>query len=158
MRLPRPRAVVLAVLAAVVLGNAVVYAHAWRFTQFVAEGRRTPNPDSLSAFGRLGALLTGVNVPRPRLRATPDASMNAEELRVGPIATWVLPRRADPSRDAPLPDAAIGNRPGDTALLFHGYGGARSDLIGEGAWFQAHGLTAVRWARRRSSAPSGCSG
>ncbi|MDP2315901.1 MAG: alpha/beta hydrolase [Pseudomonadota bacterium] len=118
--------------------NGVVYAHAWRFTHFVPAGTRTANPETLSRAERIAVLLRGVEVPRPTLRRAPDAALHAEEVQVGPIATWVIPRV-----ETDRPADALGARPGDTVLLFHGYGGSRSDLLPEATSFHERGLTAV---------------
>jgi hypothetical protein len=125
-------------VAALLVVNAVAYAHAWRFTHFVSAGARTAPPEQLSGLARLGVLLTGVELPRPTLRASPgDVGLVADEVRVGPVATWVVPGRAVAD------DGGIGSRAGDTVILFHGFGGARSDLLGDAVLFHDRGLTAV---------------
>lgn len=138
MNLRRFRAVVLAMVLGVVLANTVIFLHAWRFTHFAPSGKRTPNPEHLSLVERAGVVLGGVKVPRPRLRAKPAPALQAELVRVGPIATWVIPRE-----NAGRPTDSLGSRPGDTAILFHGYGGTRADLLREATYFHEHGLDAI---------------
>ncbi len=120
------------------LANGVIYLHAWRFTHFTAAGKRTPNPEKLSVAARVGVLLTGVKVPRPTLRSRPEVALQAEEVHVGTIATWVIPRVA-----ADRTEGTLGAHAGDTAILFHGYGGTRAELLTEATWFHDRGLTAI---------------
>ena len=115
------------IVFSVVAGNVVVFAHAWRFTHFVDAGERTPGPESLSAFGRLATLLTGVRVPRPRNeRSLADVGLVGRDLRVGEAAAWVVD----------------GSGQGCVAL-FHGYAASRSSLLDEAAAFHALGTTVV---------------
>ena len=52
--------------------NLVAYLHAHAMLNFTKEGTRTERPEQLSIFGKAKVLLTGVNIPRPRNRATPS--------------------------------------------------------------------------------------
>jgi hypothetical protein len=127
----RSRRVLLLLGLAFAAGNAVAFAHAWRFTHFVDGAKRTDNPERLGVVARATVLLTGVTVARPveqdlRAQVLPDA----RDERVGDAAVWVDPAGAD----------ARG-----VVLLFHGYGGSRSDLLGDAAFFHAlgYGVAAV---------------
>jgi uncharacterized protein len=116
-----------AMVFSIVAGNFVVFAHAWRFTHFVAAGERTPGPERLSPGGRLVTLLTGVRVPRPRNdRSLADVGLVGRDLRVGEAAAWVVE----------------GSGPGCVAL-FHGYAASRSSLLDEAAALHAMGHTVV---------------
>lgn len=111
----------------VIGGNAVVAAHAWRFTHFVPNGEKTKNPEALSTFDRVAVALTGVVVPRPTLRRLPaDAGLTASDAIEAGVSIWSVP------------GAGRG-----TALLFHGYGGSKSDLIDEAAVLHAAGFRTV---------------
>lgn len=115
------------VLAAVVFGNAVVAAHAWRFTHFSVGGAKTANPEELSLSGRALVALTGVVVPRPSLSRVPaDVGLTSTSAVEAGVSTWTV--------------AGAGR---GTALLFHGYSGSKSDLLDEAAVLHALGWTTV---------------
>lgn len=113
-------------LVAFVLGNAVVAAHAWRFTHFAAEGAKTPNPEDLGMLDRAWVLATGVVVPRPEVRRSPAELGLEATLTRGDVSTWVIE----------------GTGRG-TALMFHGYGGVKSDLLDEAAVLHRAGWTTI---------------
>ena len=123
----RRRIVVLALCAVVVGANAIVAAHAWRFTHFAPDGAKTANPEVLSTGDRVVVALTGVVVPRPRVSRLPlDVGLAAASAVEAGVSTWTVP----------------GSGRG-TALLFHGYGGSKSDLLDEAAVLHAAGWTTV---------------
>jgi alpha-beta hydrolase superfamily lysophospholipase len=115
-------------LAAVVLGgNAIVAAHAWRFTHFAVGGAKTANPETLSPGDRVLVALTGVVVPRPTLGRLPaEAGLSAASSIEAGVSTWNV--------------AGAGR---GTALLFHGYGGSKSDLLDEAAVLHSAGWTTL---------------
>lgn len=121
------RLAVLAFCAALVGGNAIVAAHAWRFTHFASGGAKTANPEALSTGDRVVVALTGVVVPKPTVgRLPPDVGLTAASAVEAGVSTWTVP----------------GSGRG-TALLFHGYGGSKSDLLDEAAVLHAAGWTTV---------------
>jgi hypothetical protein len=152
MAVIRRRGLATVALATLVLGaNAIVAAHAWRFTHFVAEGAKTANPEALSTADRVLVAFTGVVVPRPRVSRHPrELGLAAASAVEANVSTWTIP----------------GSGRG-TALLFHGYGGAKSDLIDEAAALNSTGWTTVlvdfpgsgdspgNTTSRNGSAPSG---
>ena len=115
-------------LAALLLGgNAIVAAHAWRFTHFADGGAKTANPETLTPGDRVLVALTGVVVPRPTLGRLPaEAGLIAASAVEAGVSTWNV--------------AGTGR---GTALLFHGYGGSRSDLLDEAAVLHSAGWTTV---------------
>jgi hypothetical protein len=120
------------VLALVVVtligGNAIVAAHAWRFTHFVDSGTRTSNPEAMGFTDRVEVLFTGVVVPRPAVTRRPeDVGLVARSSLDDGVSTWTIPG---------APGAG-------TALLFHGYGGTKSDLLDEAGAFHDAGWTTV---------------
>lgn len=121
------RLAVVALSAALVGGNAIVAAHAWRFTHFATGGAKTGNPEALSASERAAVALTGVVVPRPTVSRLPiDVGLVAASAVEAGVSTWTVP----------------GSGRG-TVLLFHGYGGSKSDLLDETAVLHAAGWTTV---------------
>jgi alpha-beta hydrolase superfamily lysophospholipase len=129
---PSRRLLGLAIVAGLLLlaANAIVYMHARAFLRFAPAGTRTPAPEQLSAGERAAVVLTGVSLPRPRNRRTPaelglafeTASVQAADGTR--LEAWWLPA-----------DGA----PRGRALLFHGYGGSKDQLLEVGAWFQGRG-------------------
>lgn len=117
---------------ALVAGNAVVAAHAWRFTHYAAGVERTGQPLDLGLLARAQVLLTGVVVPRPAIGRVPaDIGLSARSSidavgGGGQLATWTIP------------GSGVG-----TVLLFHGYAASRSDLLDEAGAFHAAGWTTV---------------
>ena len=124
----RHRGLAMFALAAVVLGgNAIVAAHAWRFTHFAVGGAKTANPETLSPGDRVLVALTGVVVPRPTLGRLPaEAGLSAASAIEAGVSTWNV----------------TGTGRG-TALLFHGYGGSKSDLLDEAAVLHSAGWTTL---------------
>jgi len=123
----RVRIVLLGFCASLIAVNAIAAAHAWRFTHFASTGARTASPEALSTSGRLRVALTGVVVPRPELGRTPaDAGLAAASRPVAGVSTWVV----------------RGSNRG-TVLMFHGYGGTKSDLLDAASIFHEQGWTAV---------------
>ncbi|MFZ5476763.1 MAG: alpha/beta hydrolase [Myxococcota bacterium] len=121
------RIALLSLCAGLIAVNAIAAAHAWRFTHFASTGDRTASPEALSTSGRLRVALTGVVVPRPELGRTPaDAGLTAASRRVAGVSTWV-----------------VGGSNRGTVLMFHGYGGTKSDLLDEASIFHELGWTAV---------------
>jgi len=112
---------------ALVAGNALVAAHAWRFTHYAAGVERTGQPRDLGLLDRAQVLLTGVVVPRPAIGRVPaDIGLSARSSIDSGVATWTIP----------------GSGAG-TVLLFHGYAASRSDLLDEAGALHDAGWTPV---------------
>ena len=60
-----------ALLSAVVSANFFAFMQARAMTRFVERGERTGRLEQLSALDRIGVILSGVNIPRPRNGRTP---------------------------------------------------------------------------------------
>jgi pimeloyl-ACP methyl ester carboxylesterase len=113
--------------------NVVACLHARAMLTFVETGARTDFPERLSALDKARVLLTGVTVPRPRIRETPaDSKLAAESVRVRTedglsLGAWVIPRA----------------NAGMTVVMHHGYAGSRSDLLGEAEHLAARPIELV---------------
>lgn len=125
----RPKtAVVLLVLFLFLTANALAYVQAWSMTHFVS-GVSTTRPDQLSAFGKLGVVLTGIRLARPRNTMTPGTfNLPYETHRYhGADGTeyeaWRIPA------GGPVWRRPFGAR--GTCLLFHGYAGCKASLLRE---------------------------
>ncbi|GDX83855.1 hypothetical protein LBMAG42_56660 [Deltaproteobacteria bacterium] len=116
----------LVLTAVVVGGNAIVAAHAWRFTHFAVGGAKTANPEALSPGDRLLVALTGVVVPRPTLGRLPaDVGLSAAS---GVEADIVMELAKAHKYDGPL--ALFGKSMGSAAVLRAvGVLGARADAL-----------------------------
>lgn len=126
MGVSRGRVAIVALAAGFLGTNAIVAMHAWRFTHFAWGGTRTANPEALSLGDRVVVALTGVVVPRPGVGRRPDdVGLVAVSAVEAGVATWTV----------------AGGR--GTVLLFHGYGGTRSDLLDEAAQLHAAGWATV---------------
>lgn len=127
----------MACLSLLVIGvaglNLLAYQHAKAMIWFVDGGPRTSRPDKLSTWGKVHVLLTGVKVPRPENDRTPsniELEHTTERIRVGDAITleaWLIPAL----------------EPKGSVLLFHGYAGAKCDLLPEAMVF--HDLGYAVW-------------
>lgn len=134
-RTPRPwriRAWLLLGLGALlfVLTNAVAYRHAHAFLHFSDAAARTAAPEQLDARERVSVLLTGVSLPRPRNARSPaDLGLAFE---TGPV------QAADGTRLEAWWVPASGP-PRGRALLFHGYGASKDQLLEVAVWWHERG-------------------
>ncbi|MEC7949598.1 MAG: alpha/beta hydrolase, partial [Myxococcota bacterium] len=110
--------------------NAIAYAHARSFLYFSSDGPRTGPPEHLGAVARAKVALTGVELPRPLYHRTPaDVGLPFETAFVRAsdgtrLEAWWVPA------DGP---------PRGRALLFHGYGGSKDELLDIAAWWHERG-------------------
>ncbi len=111
--------------------NAVVYAHARAMLWFDAsDGARTAAPEALSAVERAKVVVTGVSLPRPRLTRSPaDVGLPFETVGLHAadgvaLEAWWVPAAGPPA---------------GRALLFHGYGGAKDQLLDIASWWHDRG-------------------
>lgn len=118
MRLRRAALIGLAVLLVAV--NLAAAWHAWRFTHPVLGPASTGRPETLTLGAKLRVLLTGVTFRRPAGGSDPSAFGR-------PWSEW----RVDDGFGAYTPVWWVrAERARGTAVLVHGYGGARGDLFG----------------------------
>jgi alpha-beta hydrolase superfamily lysophospholipase len=112
------RRLALAALLAAALLNVLAYRHAQAFTHF-ASGESTRTPHRLSLTQKVGVLLAGAVVPRPRNVRTPASAGLAFERHLfsspggGVLEGWLVPR------------------PGARAVvvMFHGHADSKQSLI-----------------------------
>jgi uncharacterized protein len=106
-------------LLAFVALNAMAYIHARAMTHFTNGGKRTQKPEALTYPQKLQVLFTGVALPRPVNRQTPNAfdlsfeTVSLTNSRGIRLETWLIRR----------PDSK------GTVLLFHGYGESKDSLL-----------------------------
>jgi alpha-beta hydrolase superfamily lysophospholipase len=106
-------------LSAVVSANVLAFMQARAMTRFVESGERTRRPDELNVLEKIGVVLTGVVLPRPRASTTP--AKYGLEFQVHRFASsagvnleaWYVPGK----ENLPL------------VLLFHGYAISKSSLL-----------------------------
>lgn len=106
--------------------NVVAFFHSWRMTHFVVAGLRTKSPDQLSALGKIGVLLRGVEIPKPVCGA-PPAGASTETFFTRDnvkLEAWVMP--------------ANSNRA--VAVMFHGHGASKSTMMGQAEVLQELGV------------------
>ena len=109
-------------LALFVVANILAGFHAYKFTHFGPPSQaRTGDEASLSFREKIVALTTGVSLPRPENRKTPEGPFKTINLQSNKrIECWWMPA-----------DAAVG-----TVILFHGYGGSKATMLDKAAVFQ----------------------
>ncbi len=128
----KKRRLLLLLLTAFGLMNAVAFFHAWRFTHFANEpGLHSPNPEKLTGRQRLWLLLTGIRNPKPD--AGPRPAFPVENVTIaspnGPLAAWYAP-----------PDSG---RCRGTVALFHGYTRSKGSLATEAGYFRRLGYAVL---------------
>lgn len=120
-------------LAGFVLLNFIAYWQAYSMTHFVGNGTPTPKPESMSLGQKIHAILFGVNLPKPRNKPLGNA--------LGPDCRHLtIPGTNNIKLDAWYAPAQT-NQP--LVILFHGYGGRKSDVIDEAKVFQKLGLSVL---------------
>ncbi|MDD5361189.1 MAG: alpha/beta hydrolase [Ignavibacteria bacterium] len=100
--------------------NIIALFHAYKFTHFAeSKTERTKSPESLTAFDKFRALLFGVNNPRPENNKMPGRNYKVINLSGNKkIECWQI--------ESEKKDSASG-----TVIMFHGYGGNKSSLLGK---------------------------
>ncbi len=108
--------------------NGISFMHAYRLTHFVGEGETTKRPEDLTLYEKFTVLLTGVKVPKPRNRITPE--------QYGYTYTAVTHLGADkletPVWEISAPQAQY------TLILFHGFSSNKGDLLPLAKMFLRH--------------------
>lgn len=123
------RALFLALLVSLVVPNWVAWNQVRAMTTFVPGGTRTPRPEELSWSAKAEVIVRGVRLPRPEnLESPADHGLL--------YTSWSVP----------VPDGEVlevWTVPGGEkqALLFHGYGGHKDQLLDVVPWFRARGYT-----------------
>ena len=117
-----------ALLAVFFTLNMVAFLHAYRFTHFSPASTERTNPDQLSLGKKLKILFTGIENPRPTNKGVPAQSYTT--LHVNSTVTLVCWQV---------------NVPNDKGLivLFHGYAGEKSSLLGRAEKFRALGYSTI---------------
>lgn len=111
--------------------NGVLFLHARAFLHFSEDAPRTAAPEQLGPLGRLEVALTGVRLPRPRNARTPtDLGLPFETGSVVAadgtrLEAWWVP---------------VSGSPRGRALLFHGYGGSKDQLLEVASWWHDRGF------------------
>lgn len=125
------RAILPCVAGLVLSFNLVTFLHARAFLCFGGSSRPTAAPEQLGTFGSARVMLTGASLPRPVNTRTPAGlGLGFETAAVRSadgttLEAWWIP--------------AHGRNRG-RALLFHGYGGSKDQLLEVAAWFQGQRL------------------
>ena len=113
--------------------NILAYRHAKAMTHFIPAGKRTDRPEELTTARKIRTLLTGISLPRPINRSTPDdlglsfESVSFPGAHDIELEAWFIRSR---------------NQNGVVAL-FHGYGGAKDSLLPAATEFLDLGLTTL---------------
>lgn len=98
----------------VVLANVMAFFHARKFTHFDPEATNVADPSKVSLMQKVGILFTGVSLPRPATKRNPARPCETIYLSGDQkIACWQMK----------VPEAK------GTVILFHGYGGEKSDML-----------------------------
>jgi uncharacterized protein len=129
----------------VVLFNMVAYNHAYAMTHFSHTGTRTEGPGSLSLWGKLRTLITGVNLPRPTNDRTPAALELSFDTH-----TFLLPEGCN-LEAWHIPHA----EPKGLVIMFHGYGGSKSTMLPQAEAFHGFGYSTFLVDFRGSGGSSG---
>lgn len=113
--------------------NVLAYRHAYAMMHFTSGSRRTQAPEVLTWEEKVGILLSGVSIPRPKTAASlADLSPVAQSLQFEcgnriKLGAWY--------------SAAPGESP--LVLLFHGYTGEKSGTVPEARLFLEMGLSVL---------------
>ncbi|HEY1170825.1 MAG TPA: alpha/beta fold hydrolase [Verrucomicrobiae bacterium] len=150
--------------------NVVAYQHAWAMTHFVRDdNRRTAPPEQLTTGSKIKVLFTGVSIPRPENKRTPQdvglefvsyRFMGAKGLE---LEAWRIPHPAAKTvvilfhgyasaKDSQLDTVKALNEMGAECWLvdFHGSGGSGGDTTSIG-WDEAKDVAAsFRFVKVRS--------
>lgn len=121
-------------LAAVVAVNGIAWMQARAMTHFVRGGLRTKRPEKLGAIEKVKIILTGVQIPRPENRRSPqDVGLSYQTHTIaipegGSLETWLIPR--------------LGRSRG-VAVMFPAHAGSKDSLLGQAIVFHDLGYETV---------------
>lgn len=116
-------------LAALVAVNGIAWMQARAMTHFVRGGLRTKKPEKLEPIEKVKVILTGVQIPRPENRRSPqDVGLSYQTQTIaipegGQLETWLIPRER--SRGA--------------IVMFPAHGGSKDSLLGQAVVFHRLG-------------------
>ncbi len=105
------------IISAIILINVMVFVHAYKFTHFNESSlvRFPESPDSLAFQHKIKLLTTGVDIPKKQSLPIPDAIFKKVAL-LDPYNTTIWENKTKNKKA--------------TIVLFHGYAGAKSDMLG----------------------------
>lgn len=108
--------------------NVVAFFHAWKFSHFNADLHKRIIADSLTEGQKVNMLLFGVDIPRPYNDWEPDSTCETVTLQSNKkIECWYFTKE---------------NAKG-TVILFHGFGGSKSQMLGKQGYFQSFGYNTL---------------
>nr|WP_315246294.1 alpha/beta hydrolase [uncultured Flavobacterium sp.] len=116
MKLPKYGTRILKILLAIfIIINSIAFFHAYKFTHFSnSQAEKTKSPEELSSLDKAKIVFFGVNNPKPKNKKFPSQKYQTIKLKSNKeIECWLI---------------KIENSKG-TVILFHGYGGEKSQLI-----------------------------
>jgi alpha-beta hydrolase superfamily lysophospholipase len=114
-------------IAGFVSANVVAFMHAYRFTHFSEDGKRT-NPEEMTVSDKVTILLTGIKNPRPAHKETP-----VEAYQTVTIKSDVLLEAWQVNTENPV----------GTVIMFHGYSGEKSSLLSRATAFRKLGYNTL---------------
>jgi alpha-beta hydrolase superfamily lysophospholipase len=126
----RRRRLVILLVGAVVLLNLAAFFHARAFTHYAIGGPRTGPAQELGLWHKIKVIGTGVRLPRPENRYTPAASRL-------PYTTHTIAANGVTLEAWHIP----ADNPRGLAVLFHGYGGCKSNLLWEAVTLRKLGFS-----------------
>jgi uncharacterized protein len=125
--------VVVALLSAIFGANGLAFMQARAMTRFVETGERTRRPEQLSLFDKVGVVLSGVSIPRPRNSLTP-AKFNL------PFSTHRIVNSSSETLEA---WHVAGRDDAPVVLMFHGYAVSKSTMLSTAQAFHELGLSTL---------------
>ena len=124
-----------------IVANVLAARHARAFLVYSDVEDAMPQPEQLTRPQKLGLIVNGVSIPRPKNAATPPGfTTHRIELSAEWIEVWRGPAAGSPR---------------GTVLMFPGYSAAKSTLLPEAAGFQAMGFDVVLVDFRGAGGSSG---
>lgn len=103
------------ILVLFIVMNIMAMFHAYKFTHFDPAATKKPSPDNMGFVEKIKILFTGVALPRPQTRLSPDRPFNTIYLNSNvKLDAWQM-------QTSLLSQGTI--------ILFHGYGGEKSNML-----------------------------
>lgn len=131
------RAVIATALGCVLLLNAIAFMQTWTMTHYSTSGTRTVPPEKLTLWDKVGAVFTGVTVPRPANSRTPS------DLGL-PFDTIIIPVAGSPHETLEAwyirqDSASTKESTTSIVLMFPGYATAKDALLEQASLFYEMG-------------------
>ena len=115
--------------------NIVAFFHAYRMSHFTAEGDRTPSSADLNRLQKVGVLLGGVKIPKPKLWGDPSQyGLRYSDVKIKTADGFSLSAWLISGGEQGVVDGQ------GLVLMFHGYTATRSQLMAEAAYFVERGF------------------